>query len=777
MANPGRKNPAAGKQAKAATTQRHAERAPFELRTPWVLGIFSLVTVIFFWSHLSGSAFLWEDFKEFTYPNEVFAARNFMNGSLPFWNPFSFNGMPFLADLQIGFFYPGNILMYVLSGGTLGVWLAQFVVILHYPLAMFGAWKLSRSLGISSWGSLVSGLAYGLTGMMVVHMIHPNVVEHLAWFPLIFYFFRRGLVERSWFHALAAGTTLGVAMLTGHPQSALYIVLFLFAYTCYQFVADIRSQDAAPRTGGVVQALLCAALPIAVGVGFFAIQLLPSQELAGLSERAVMPYEKTLEGKLEMGQLLTVVAPKYFGTAGGNEAKAQENPWWFPPEKRYFYWETAIYFGVTTLLLSIVGLASRRLGGMGWFLAAMGALGLFYALGDGFFVHPIMGRLPLFSSFRIPTRMAIYLSLGAAVLAGAGVDRMVRGVADNGLARVALIAGGVVVAMALFVVTGMANTMFNPPEALIAGRGATGVPGLLLGALTALVAWLALRDKISATATGGVVVALVIIDLALFGIGQNSAKENPEKDVYAAADAQFTMLKATPPDKLFRVSMRNEQGMLMPRNQGPYSGIMLYEGYNPLLLARRVPPTASVSDAFDLLDIRYGLGMDSATGNTGLVERPTALPHARMVYNAVVVPPAEAKEKLAGGSIDTRSTVMLEEDPGLKLDGTGTGTATIIDYSAGHIAVDVKSDKGGVLVLSEIWYPAWQVTVDGAPAKLLQANYSLRGVAVAAGNHRVEMVYESTAFSTGRVVTIVTAVVAVAGMVVLARRKKSPEDE
>jgi uncharacterized membrane protein YfhO len=31
----------------------------------------------------------------------------------------------------------------------------------------------------------------------------------------------------------------------------------------------------------------------------------------------------------------------------------------------------------------------------------------------------------------------------------------------------------------------------------------------------------------------------------------------------------------------------------------------------------------------------------------------------------------------------------------------------------------------------------WRVTVDGAPAKLLRANYLMRGVAVPAGEHRV----------------------------------------
>jgi hypothetical protein len=29
-------------------------------------------------------------------------------GELPLWNPFLFNGMPFLADFQAQYFYPGH---------------------------------------------------------------------------------------------------------------------------------------------------------------------------------------------------------------------------------------------------------------------------------------------------------------------------------------------------------------------------------------------------------------------------------------------------------------------------------------------------------------------------------------------------------------------------------------------------------------------------------------------------------------------------------------------
>ena len=68
------------------------------------VGIFILTTTIFFWEVLMGNAFFWEDIVRFVYPLQNFAAKEASKGIVPFWNPFTFSGMPFLADLQVGFF-------------------------------------------------------------------------------------------------------------------------------------------------------------------------------------------------------------------------------------------------------------------------------------------------------------------------------------------------------------------------------------------------------------------------------------------------------------------------------------------------------------------------------------------------------------------------------------------------------------------------------------------------------------------------------------------------
>ena len=775
-ARPDPHSPTQPSSAQRSSTKRRSSRSPgdappTDLGTGVALAVFALITLTFFSGHLFGGQFLWEDFAEFTYPNEVFAARSFAAGILPYWNPFTFNGMPFLADLQIGYFYPGNLLMYIVAGGELGSWLAQLFVILHFPIAMYGAWKLSRGLGIGGWGALFSGVAYGLSGILVAHMIHPNMLFHLAWFPLIVHLFRRGVEERSWMHALLTGLLLGIVMLSGHPQSALYIVFFLFALTVVVLIRDLRTREHSTRA--LVTSAVCALVPIALAAGIFAVQLLPSQELAGLSERATMTYDKSLEGSMSPGQIFTLVVPKVFGVAGANPQP--DVPFWLRPEI-YYYWETAIYAGVVTLLLAIVALAARSMRTIGWFFGAMALLGVLYGLGDSFFVHPVLARVPLFDTFRSPARLAMYLALGAAVLAGAGLDRLLRsGTDDARLSRTALIAGGVIAGIGLLTVAGVLPSMLGAPPELAGAVGSTGTVALLVGGAAAVLAWMRLKGRIAGTIAAVLFILLGAIDLYVFGMTQNASSVDPQ-EIYERNDVQFAAFRAKPPDTLFRVRMREAGGMLMQRNQGPYSGIMLFEGYNPLLLERRVPPAYDPEKAFDFMNIRYSAKVDSQAQALTVVERPSAYAHARMLYDVRVLSTEGVLASLKDRSIDFGRTVLLETDPGIRTDGSGTGTARFVRYDASELELDVQTDKPGILVLSEVWYPAWKVEVDGKPAALLQANYSLRGVALQPGRHRVRMRYESDAFATGKWVTIGSLVIALSGIAAAFMRRRNRRD-
>ena len=54
-----------------------------------------------------------------------------------------------------------------------------------------------------------------------------------------------------------------------------------------------------------------------------------------------------------------------------------------------------------------------------------------------------------------------------------------------------------------------------------------------------------------------------------------------------------------------------------------------------------------------------------------------------------------------------------------------------------RLRYEVESEKGGVAVFSEIYYPGWTVTIDGKETEFGRVNYVLRALKVPAGKHVV----------------------------------------
>ena len=68
--------------------------------------------------------------------------------------------------------------------------------------------------------------------------------------------------------------------------------------------------------------------------------------------------------------------------------------------------------------------------------------------------------------------------------------------------------------------------------------------------------------------------------------------------------------------------------------------------------------------------------------------------------------------------------------------------AEITQYAPNQLTYRVESDKGGVLVFSEIYYPEWTATVDGQPVELGRVNYILRAINIKPGQHEVTLTFE-----------------------------------
>jgi hypothetical protein len=122
-----------------------------------------------------------------------------------------------------------------------------------------------------------------------------------------------------------------------------------------------------------------------------------------------------------------------------------------------------------------------------------------------------------------------------------------------------------------------------------------------------------------------------------------------------------------------------------------------------------------------------------------------------------------------GSEMDLRRTLVLEEEPELRISDKA-GEAKIFDYQANEVAIETESKDNNLLFLSDNYYPGWKAYVDDKEVKIYRADYTFRAVAVPAGRHRVNFVYQPESFEWGKRITLM--VLLVLGLIVFWRLKK-----
>jgi uncharacterized membrane protein YfhO len=90
---------------------------------------------------------------------------------------------------------------------------------------------------------------------------------------------------------------------------------------------------------------------------------------------------------------------------------------------------------------------------------------------------------------------------------------------------------------------------------------------------------------------------------------------------------------------------------------------------------------------------------------------------------------------------------------GIPSGAAGKGSFVITGFAPDTVAATVTTDGPALFVHTQNWHPYWQAEVDGAPAEVVRADYTLLGVVIpAAGEHRVVFRYRSPRVATGLLV-------------------------
>ena len=774
------------------------------------LGILLSIPLILYAPLLFGGKVLyWAVYMLQFYPWRQLAAEQIRAGSWPLWNSYLGSGTPLAANLQTGAFYPPNVLFLLMPVEHASGW----GLALHVAMAALSAYYLGRTLGLSRFGALVAGLAYGGGGYLIAHWVFPSMVYAAAWLPLLLAQVEK-LVQRAspdaqatarhWLVEVALlALVVALQLLAGHAQTSFYSAVIVAFFALYR-LTQRRTAEGKPRIRGSLLAAGGLLLATLWGVALAAIQLLPTAELAAHSQRAGNLTNLTFAYELSFWpwRLITLLAPDFFGNPARGEYWAYGT-----------YWEESAFVGVLPLVLAFLALGAwwrKRKQGAGGphslvpFLTLLCLVSLLLALGNRTPLYPLLFRyVPGFGLFQAPARLTVGYALGIALLAGIGADTLRLAPRTRTVLRVVLVAGigigfaAVVTRLALpDVRDSFANSMIRLGVSLAVASGVL----LLRG------------RRLRGRQWQGLVVAIIIVDLLLFGWG---LAPGTDPGIYHAPVATAEFLETQPPgrvhvddayaqevydryvslaafgpsDTAYLQGLRESlfpnltsaqhlpgSGNYDPLTIGAYDDLYaLLEGTpgTPPDMEAMLPLLKLFGAPYLLTDRELELPLLYDKGPY-IYAIESALPVAFVVHNARIVEDAQHRlELLQHPSFDPHTEVILSHRlPSLPIRGAEQSrdeSVSIVRDGQDRVRIDVTLTQPGYLVLTDTHYPGWRATVDGQPVEILEANHAFRAVQLGTGEHTVLFEYEPLSFRLGAWITL-SALVVLAAIAIISGR-------
>jgi hypothetical protein len=773
---------------KKKSTNTKNQSASFQLSNIFQTDWFFLLILTLFWfvifrELLTGSRWLYDDFPYVYYPGKYLMAVSLAKGIFPMWNPFAFSGTPFFADPQIGILYPLNYIMkFFVSNDALSPLVVQNIIVLHFLIASVICFYLAKEFKLNRLASFVFAMIFTYSSFMIIHMIHMNLLESLIWMPLALLLILKFNNTGRYFYIILAGFSMTFSIFGGYPQTFFFNFIFLGGFVLYLCYKNYKS-----KTINNIYKLIGAYIAIVViAAGISSVQLISTSEFSDNSERQSISYDFGKQGSVHPLDIFTLFTPKIFGTFNWNESSEDLQYW--SVAKAGGHQEGAWMFTISTLYLSLLVIfifipAIRYY----WnnkinssfpliFLLVFGVMALLFSFGGNFFVHKLFFDIvPFFNKFRNPGHVTFLFTFCFGLIAAFGIDRLTSDTKNffkyfN--KKYLLYCAGFVLLFVLCSYMGVFKSFFPLSEKAEIGSWITKQVNIFLvfSILYLGTFFLFINNKININTFFIFTILVLSIDLYSFGFDQNNGTQSPQS-LYSQNASQMTQFRPSDPNDQFRVNMREGGNMLMQRQQGLIDGIQLIEGVNVLTLDRKIPPSktdTSNKQSLDLLNVKYKI---SVAGNrAGLVENIGYMPRAKMFYDYKVISDKDGIiNYMKTPEFDYNKTVVLEKNPDINiqpLDFSANNSVAITEYNLNSIKLNVQTDKNGILLLSEIYYPAWKAFVDGKETEIIRADYCLRAITISQGSHSIEFVYDSEGFNKGKTISLSVLVASLAGLVV-----------
>ncbi len=705
-------------------------------------------------------------------PMREFTVREFHAGRLPLWQPANFLGAPFTSWPK----YSPFELPYILWPTPRSL---AWMHLMEVVWCGLGGWLfLRRCLAVSFWPAALASWCMPLTGYMAVWLGFPLTapVASMPWLLTAIHL----TVRHPWgLGPIGVAVSTAVVLLSGPPDIGGLVMLTSGLYAVWQLC---ESWFACGERKQVVIATVSLTAAWGLGFAISSPYWLPLVEYvrtgARMQARAAGMEERPPGG---LAELARVVVPEAYGNTrpgsrlirGGNLMESS----------------AGAYAGlIAALFFAPLSFADRRRRSQVVFWSCMAMLSLAWQLNMPILVTIL--RLPGLNMLSF-NRWVFVASFSVLVLAAVGLERCLSGPIP--LRKWFVLP----IALSLTVAVWCLQSSLSLPEpigeawsaAIRAGQksrfNVDQVAAIqasfrncyrmgLFFSMVVIWGWLhVLRGRALPVRTLGLLCMLLCGELLWFAQLESRSR---------LADASLYYPRVPALEKLSRLPAGRIQGFqcLLP-NLNQTHGLRDIRGYDavdPQLLMKlldTVRDPSIVSPAYartwnlvpkleldasgqiampqvlNMLNVRYLISRKKMGWHFPLViqqddywvyENTAALPRAFVPRNVrTVQDDDQVLESMTQADFDPRDVGFLHTAESLSSSEPCEGIAHLRSETPREVEFEIEMQTDGVVVVSDLWDPAWRATIDDQLVETHRANITLRGIPVQRGPHILKMTY------------------------------------
>ncbi len=716
------------------------------------IAIVLAVTALFYWKLLFSNQFTFLDSPDHVYqilPWYQVQAAQWNEGEFPLWDPYVWAGQTLVGQMQPGAMFPLNWPLFLapLKDGFINLKFVHWHYAAMHLLAALFMYGLLRELGRSRYASVFGGVAFACSGY-IGGVAWPQMLHGAIWLPLVFLLFHR--VERAQSgaerlpYAMLCGGAIGLALLSGHHQAPIFMLLGLTGLFLFFAWRRRASRACLFRWGGWYFVIAATAFLAA------AMQLLPMLEYAERSVRWVgadnpvgiddkTPYYVMHEWRAQPITWLGAVVPGLNLNVNG-------------------------FVGFACLGLAVVGAALAWKQRWAPVYAVLGLAALSYSSAHLSVLHGWAYAFAPFADKARSASHAIYIwQFALFVLAAHGIDRLLEAGPDDAdcarwaarAQRVSLGFGAVFLAI-LYVRAADGKMDLVPGDQF----AMAAVSAFLFAAL--LQAWR--RSSLGTTALKTALLLLMVHETFSVQIWHIKPRDDRNQIKFLTELQEFGGVYRflQKQERPFRAELRHDRAMSL----SAWYGVEASDGYTASLthdIRAFMGAWPSYDEGRLRLNTKYTVAQKPA--RDGQVE-VYADPHTswRVYLNPDHGPRAWLEH--TADNIETGAAGGFA--PG------GCGGAGSIEYtlvSAQAVRVRATAPCAAYLVVADPYYPGWTATNRGKPTPILRAYGGVRAVMLPAGENLVEFAYRPRSVHAGAILSGIGFLLCCGAAGMLARRR------